>query len=83
MPDLPGLRANALPFHTPADALQLRNHLIDAIETAHQTEDVQERRAWLTFVVSPLAHGIPATQPFMDEADTVSGGLVTLCPLGT
>ena len=51
MPDLPGLRANALPFHTPADALQLRNHLIDAIETAHQTEDVQERRAWLTFVV--------------------------------
>ncbi len=51
IPDLPGVRANALPFHTPADALQLRNHLIDAIETAHQTEDVQERRAWLTFVV--------------------------------
>ncbi len=51
MPNLPGLRANALPFHTPSDALQLRNHLIDAIETAHRTEDAQERRAWLTFVV--------------------------------
>ena len=51
VPDLPGLRTYALPFHTPADALQLRNHLIDAIEAAHQTEDPQERREWLTFVV--------------------------------
>jgi NADH dehydrogenase len=51
VPDLPGLRTYAFPFHTPSDALQLRNHLIDAIEAAHQTEDPQERRAWLTFVV--------------------------------
>lgn len=52
VPDLPGLRAKAFPFYTPADAFELRNHLIDAIETAHQTEDVRERRAWLTFVIS-------------------------------
>ncbi len=51
MPDLPGVRTYALPFHTPAPALQLRNQLIDAIEAAHQTEDPQERQAWLTFVV--------------------------------
>jgi NADH dehydrogenase len=51
VPDLPGLREYAFPFHTPADALQLRNHLIDAIEAAHQTDDPQERREWLTFVV--------------------------------
>lgn len=51
MPNLPGLRTYALPFHTPSDALQLRNHLIDAIESAHQNNDEQERRAWLTFVV--------------------------------
>lgn len=51
MPDLPGLQAHALSFHTPANALQLRNHLIDAIEAAHQTEDAEQRRAWLTFVV--------------------------------
>ncbi len=51
MPDLPGLRKYALPFHTTADALQLRNHLIDAVETAHHSEDPQQRQAWLTFVV--------------------------------
>src|SRR5205085_1765514 len=34
VPDLPGLRTYALPFHTPANALQLRNHLIDAVETS-------------------------------------------------
>lgn len=49
--NLPGLREYALPFHTPADALQLRNHLIDAIENAHQAETEQERQEWLTFVV--------------------------------
>jgi NADH dehydrogenase len=49
--DLPGLREHALPFHTPADALQLRNHLIDAIEAAHHTDDPEERQRWLTFVV--------------------------------
>jgi len=51
LPDLPGLRDHALLFHSPADALQLRNHLIDAIEAAHQTSDPDERREWLTFVV--------------------------------
>ncbi|HLI05002.1 MAG TPA: NAD(P)/FAD-dependent oxidoreductase [Ktedonobacteraceae bacterium] len=49
--DLPGLREYALPFHTPANVLQLRNHLIDAIENAHQAETEQERQEWLTFVV--------------------------------
>src|SRR5260370_24818549 len=51
VPDLPGLREHALPFHMPADALQLRNHLIDAIEAAHQVDDPAERQEWLTFVV--------------------------------
>jgi hypothetical protein len=51
VPDLPGLREHARVFHSPIDALELRNHLIDAVEAAHQTEDLDERRAWLTFVV--------------------------------
>ncbi len=51
MPDLPGLRSHALLFHTAAHALELRNHLIDAVERAHQCEDPAERQAWLTFVV--------------------------------
>ncbi len=51
VPGLPGLREHARLFHTPADALELRNHLIDAIEAAHSLQDPEERAAWLTFVV--------------------------------
>ncbi len=51
VPDLPGLRDNALMFHSPGDAVQLRNHVIDAVEAAHHTDDEDERQAWLTFVV--------------------------------
>ena len=52
MPDLPGLCQHALIFHTPADAMQLRNRLIDAVEAAHNAQDPSERQEWLTFVVS-------------------------------
>lgn len=51
VPEITGLRERALLFHSPADALQLRNHIIDAIEIAHQCEDREDRKAWLTFVV--------------------------------
>lgn len=51
VPDLPGLHEHALVFHSPADALQLRNTLIDAIEAAHRAESLEEQQAWLTFVV--------------------------------
>src|SRR5262249_59067679 len=45
IPNLPGLRERAFLFHTPADALQLRNHLIEAIENAHQATDPAARQA--------------------------------------
>jgi len=51
IPNLPGLREHALLFDSPADALQLRNHLIEAIENAHRATDSAERKEWLTFVV--------------------------------
>ncbi|MDP9473156.1 MAG: FAD-dependent oxidoreductase [Chloroflexota bacterium] len=51
VPPLPGLRERALRFHTPGDAMELRNHLIDALENAHHAVDAQERREWLSFVV--------------------------------
>jgi NADH dehydrogenase len=51
VPNLSGVRTHALPFHTPADALQLRNHLIDAVEAAHRATTLEERQRWLTFVV--------------------------------
>jgi NADH dehydrogenase FAD-containing subunit len=51
VPDVPGLRDHSLQFHSATDALQLRNHVINALEMAHQCEDAEERQAWLTFVV--------------------------------
>ncbi|MFL5733580.1 MAG: NAD(P)/FAD-dependent oxidoreductase [Chloroflexia bacterium] len=51
VPDLPGLRERALLFHRAVHALQLRNHLIEAIENAHRASSPEERQAWLTFVV--------------------------------
>jgi NADH dehydrogenase len=51
IPDLPGLRAHARRFATPGDALELRNHLIDAVEAAHRSRNAPERAEWLTFVV--------------------------------
>ena len=52
VPDLPGLRERALTFQSAGDAVALRNHLIDAVELAHNTTAPEERRARLTFVVS-------------------------------
>jgi NADH dehydrogenase len=52
VPDLPGLRERALLFHSPADALELRNRLVDALERAHRAAGEAERSEWLTFVVS-------------------------------
>ena len=51
IPDLPGLREHARTFTGPGDAVALRDHLIAAVEAAHQSEDPAQRRAWLTFVV--------------------------------
>lgn len=51
IPPLPGLREHAHVFHSPADALLLRNRVIEALELARQTDDPEEQRSWLTFVV--------------------------------
>src|SRR5262245_30841344 len=52
LPSLPGVREHARRFRSPADALGLRDRLIDAVEAAHRTDDPDARRAWLTFVVA-------------------------------
>ncbi len=51
VPDLPGLREHARRFASPGEAIELRNHLIDAVEAAHRSRDPRERAEWLTFVV--------------------------------
>ncbi len=82
IPDLPGLKEHARRFATPGDALELRNHLIDAVEAAHRTKDPVERAEWLTFVVGGggdtgvelaatiheyLTHGLLAAYPWLAD----------------
>jgi NADH dehydrogenase len=43
---------NALAFKTLADAMRLRNHVIDVFERADAEPDAERRRALLTFVVA-------------------------------
>lgn len=85
LPNLPGLREHALVFRTPADAMQLRNRLIDAIEAAHSAQNARERQEWLTFVVCGggdtgvelaavihdyLHNGLFAAYPWLADAPT-------------
>lgn len=50
--DTTGLHEHALPFKNLADTLQIRNHLIDVIETANVTQDPELKKQLLTFVVA-------------------------------
>ena len=49
---MPGLHEHALPLKNLADALQLRNHLIHALEEAAIETDAELREQLLTFVVA-------------------------------
>src|SRR4051794_24618293 len=49
---MPGLQENAFPFRTLADAVNLRNHVIHALEEADFETDEELRRKLLTFVVA-------------------------------
>ncbi len=50
--DLPGVERNALPLKTLADAMGLRNHVIDVLEHADMETDAELRRQLLTVVVA-------------------------------
>ena len=47
---IPGLAEHAVGFKSLADAIYLRNHLVEALEEANATEDVARRDELLTFV---------------------------------
>jgi NADH:ubiquinone reductase (H+-translocating) len=51
-PGNPAVAENALEFKTLADAMRLRNHVIDVFERADSELDPGRRRALLTFVVA-------------------------------
>jgi NADH:ubiquinone reductase (H+-translocating) len=48
----PGLPEHALPFKTLADAVRIRNHVIDVLEQAASVRDPETRRTMLTFVIA-------------------------------
>jgi NADH dehydrogenase len=47
---IPGLAEHAVGFKSLADAIYLRNHVVEALEEANATEDVARRDQLLTFV---------------------------------
>lgn len=50
--DLPGVAEHSLPMKVLADAMSLRNHVIDLLEHVDMEPDPAMRRAMLTFVVA-------------------------------
>ena len=49
---IPGIAEHAFPFRTLGDALFLRNHLIEVLESAEVEENAEHKRGLLTFVVA-------------------------------
>jgi NADH:ubiquinone reductase (H+-translocating) len=49
---IPGLPEHALPFKTLADAVRIRNHVINVLEQSSIVSDPEVRRTMLTFVVA-------------------------------
>lgn len=47
----PGIHEHAFPFKNLADAINIRNHIIDVLEAAAMESDTQLRKQLLTFVV--------------------------------
>jgi len=48
---IPGVRENAIPLKSLADAIRIRDRIFSAVEEAVRTADEERRRALLTFVV--------------------------------
>ena len=51
MPDVPGLREFGFGMKSLADAVALRDRAVGLLELANETEDIERKRAMLTFVI--------------------------------
>lgn len=51
MPDVPGLREHGFCMKSLADAVALRDRAVGLLELANETDDVERRKAMLTFVI--------------------------------
>jgi NADH dehydrogenase len=78
IPGAPGVREHVLTFRSPADAVELRNHLIDAVEHAHRATDPAERAMWSTFVI--VGGGDTGSELAAAVRDYLRGALWDLYP---
>jgi NADH:ubiquinone reductase (H+-translocating) len=70
---IPGLPEHALGFKTLADAVRIRNHVINVLEQASVVRDAQVRRSMLTFVVA--GGGFSGTEVAAALNDCVRGAV--------
>lgn len=78
VPNTPGVREHVRTFRNPADAVELRNHIIDAVEHAHRSSDPAERAKWSTFVI--VGGGDTGSELAAVVRDYLSGMLCDLYP---
>jgi NADH:ubiquinone reductase (H+-translocating) len=66
---IPGLRENAVGFKTIGEAIYLRNHVLEQLDVAATTVDIQTRRRALTFVFVGAGYaGVEALAEMEDMA---------------
>ena len=76
-----GIAEHALPFKDLADAVALRNRIIDVIETAAQETNSDERKALLTFVVGGGGYsGVEVVAEINDLARQKANAYTTINP---
>jgi NADH:ubiquinone reductase (H+-translocating) len=70
---IPGLPEHAMGFKTLADAVRIRNHVINVLEQASVVQDAEVRRSMLTFVVA--GGGFSGTEVAAALNDCVRGAV--------
>ncbi|HEX8344810.1 MAG TPA: NAD(P)/FAD-dependent oxidoreductase [Actinoplanes sp.] len=70
---VPGLRENGIGFKTIGEAIYLRNHILDRLDVAAVTPDVQVRKASLTFVF--VGGGYAGIEALAEMEDMVRSAL--------
>jgi NADH dehydrogenase len=70
---IPGLAERGIGFKSVAEAIYLRNHVIDRLEEAAETRDAERRRAALTFVF--VGGGYAGVEALAELEDMASAAL--------
>ncbi|MEU4215555.1 NAD(P)/FAD-dependent oxidoreductase [Actinoplanes sp. NPDC026623] len=70
---IPGLRENGIGFKTIGEAIYLRNHILDRLDVAATTPDIEVRKASLTFVF--VGGGYAGIEALAEMEDVVRDAL--------